>query len=102
MPELDSTTRIEALLARMTLEEKIGQMTLVSAGQAVTGPGRLVDYMRAIRAGGVGTVTARRLQSRPLAAGSTAGKTATGGAGQERGRRGTAPSDRRRKCRTRE
>jgi beta-glucosidase len=57
MPELDSTTRIEALLVLMTLGEKIGQMTLVSAGQAVTGPGGPVDYMRAIRAGGVGTVS---------------------------------------------
>jgi beta-glucosidase len=57
MPELDSTIRIEALLGRMTLEEKIGQMTLVSAGQAVTGPGGPVDYMQAIRTGGVGTVS---------------------------------------------
>jgi beta-glucosidase len=49
--------RIEALLARMTLQEKIGQMTLVSAGQAVTGPSGPVDYMQAIRTGGVGTVS---------------------------------------------
>ena len=48
---------IEALLGRMTLDEKIGQMTLVSAGQAVTGPGGPVDYMRAIRGGSVGTVS---------------------------------------------
>ena len=41
----------------MTLEEKIGQMTLVSAGQAVTGPGGPVDYLQAIRAGAVGTVS---------------------------------------------
>jgi beta-glucosidase len=53
----DPSTRIEPLLARMTLEEKIGQMTLVSAGQAVTGPGGPVDYMQAIRAGRVGTVS---------------------------------------------
>jgi beta-glucosidase len=57
MPEPDSTTRIEALLEAMTLEEKIGQMTLVSSGQAVTGPGGPVDYLQAIRAGGVGTVS---------------------------------------------
>ena len=51
MPAPDPTTRIEALLAAMTLEEKIGQMTLVSAGQAVTGPGGPVDYLQAVRAG---------------------------------------------------
>ena len=57
MPAPDPTTRIEALLAAMTLEEKIGQMTLVSAGQAVTGPGGPVDYLQAVRAGQVGTVS---------------------------------------------
>jgi beta-glucosidase len=51
------STRIEALLTRMTLQEKIGQMTLVSAGQAVTGPGGPVDYLQAVRAGQVGTVS---------------------------------------------
>jgi beta-glucosidase len=57
MPAPDPTTRIEALLTSMTLEEKIGQMTLVSAGQAVTGPGGPVDYLQAVRAGQVGTVS---------------------------------------------
>jgi beta-glucosidase len=57
MAEADPSTEIEALLGRMTLEEKIGQMTLVSAGQAVTGPGGPVDYLQAIRTGGVGTVS---------------------------------------------
>jgi hypothetical protein len=38
MPGGDPSTGIEALLGRMTLEEKVGQMTLASAGQAVTGP----------------------------------------------------------------
>ena len=57
MPAPDPMSRIEALLGSMTLEEKIGQMTLVSAGQAVTGPGGPVDYLQAIRAGGVGTVS---------------------------------------------
>jgi beta-glucosidase len=57
MPTPDPTTRIEALLASMTLEEKIGQMTLVSAGQAVTGPGGPVDYLQAVRTGRVGTVS---------------------------------------------
>ncbi len=57
MPGGDPPSETEALLARMTLEEKIGQMTLVSAGQTVTGPGGPVDYLRAIRDGRVGTVS---------------------------------------------
>ncbi len=48
--------RIEGLLAELSLEEKIGQMTLVSAGQAVTGPEGPVDYLDAIRVGRVGAV----------------------------------------------
>ena len=39
MPNPDSNARIETLLAAMTLGEKIGPMTLVSAGVAVSGPG---------------------------------------------------------------
>ena len=57
MPAPDPATRIETLLASMTLEEKIGQMTLVSAGQAVTGPGGAVDHLQAVRTGRVGTVS---------------------------------------------
>jgi beta-glucosidase len=56
MPNSDSGARIEALLAAMTLEEKIGQMTLVSAGSAISGPGGTVDYLDAIRAGAVGAI----------------------------------------------
>ncbi len=48
--------RIETLLAELSLEEKLGQMTLVSAGQAVTGPEGALDYLAAIRAGRVGAV----------------------------------------------
>ncbi len=48
--------RIEDLLAELTLEEKLGQMTLVSAGQAVTGPEGPLDHLAAIRAGRVGAV----------------------------------------------
>ena len=55
MAEKSSTRQIEGLLGAMTLEEKIGQMTLVSAGQAVTGPGGPVDYLEAVRTGRVGT-----------------------------------------------
>ena len=56
MPNRQGGPQIEALLAAMTLDEKIGQMTLVSAGAAVTGPGGTVDYLDAIRAGAVGAV----------------------------------------------
>ena len=41
----------------MTLEEKIGQMTLVSAGWAVTGPQVSGDYMAAVRAGRIGAIS---------------------------------------------
>ena len=37
--------RIETLLAELSLEEKLGQMTLVSAGQAVTGPEGPLDHL---------------------------------------------------------
>ncbi|MFO1046909.1 MAG: glycoside hydrolase family 3 N-terminal domain-containing protein [Geminicoccaceae bacterium] len=56
MPEHESGERIEALLAAMTLEEKIGQMTLVSAGAAVTGPGGTIDHVEAVRAGRAGAI----------------------------------------------
>ena len=51
------STRLQSLIDKMTLEEKLGQMILVSSGLAVTGPGGPVDYLEAIRAGGVGTVS---------------------------------------------
>ncbi|MGH6898759.1 MAG: glycoside hydrolase family 3 N-terminal domain-containing protein [Geminicoccaceae bacterium] len=57
MPEPDLTTRVETLLEAMTLEEKIGQMTLVSAGWAVTGPQVSGDYMTELRAGRIGTIS---------------------------------------------
>ncbi len=56
MTQAPSATRIEGLLAELSLEEKIGQMTLVSAGQAVTGPEGPVDYLDAIRAAQVGAI----------------------------------------------
>ena len=56
MPNPDSNARIEALLAAMTLGEKIGQMTLVSAGSAVTGPGGPVGHLLAVRSGAVGAI----------------------------------------------
>jgi beta-glucosidase len=57
VPGPQASTRIEALLEAMTFEEEIGQMTLVSAGWAVTGPQVSGDYMAALRAGGVGAIS---------------------------------------------
>jgi beta-glucosidase len=47
---------VDSLMARMTLEEKIGQLNLVTAGEAVTGPilgGANTEDLRAGRIGGV-------------------------------------------------
>jgi beta-glucosidase len=57
MPGPEASTRIETLLEAMTLEEKIGQLTLASAGWAVTGPQVSGDYMAALRAGRVGAIS---------------------------------------------
>ena len=38
-PERDNSQKIEALLKRMTLEEKVGQMTQLAIGMIVNGPG---------------------------------------------------------------
>ena len=48
---------IDSLIEQMTLEEKIGQMTLVSAGWVVTGPKVSGDYMTQIRAGRIGAIS---------------------------------------------
>ena len=45
---------VDALLAEMTLEEKIGQLNLVTAGQAVTGPAGSGDMTENLRAGRIG------------------------------------------------
>ncbi|HZD52908.1 MAG TPA: glycoside hydrolase family 3 N-terminal domain-containing protein, partial [Woeseiaceae bacterium] len=47
---------IDALLRRMTLEEKIGQMTAFSSGWSTTGPTMREGYRKDIRAGRVGAV----------------------------------------------
>jgi beta-glucosidase len=57
MPGPEASTHIETLLEAMTLEEKIGQLTLVSAGWAVTGPQVSGDYMAALRAGRIGAIS---------------------------------------------
>lgn len=48
--------RIETLLAAMTLDEKIGQLTMMSADHAVTGPVVDGDVAGAIRAGRTGSL----------------------------------------------
>ena len=48
--------RIDTLLALMTIEEKIGQLNMVPAGQTVTGPGELRDVHEGIRAGRIGAL----------------------------------------------
>ncbi|MFZ1992109.1 MAG: glycoside hydrolase family 3 N-terminal domain-containing protein [Alphaproteobacteria bacterium] len=49
-------TRIDSLLTAMTLEEKIGQLTMIAANAATTGPTSQHDLPAAIRAGRVGSV----------------------------------------------
>ena len=57
MPRPETDNRLERLLEAMTLEEKIGQMTLVSAGWVITGPKVSGDYMAAIKAGRIGAIS---------------------------------------------
>ena len=56
VPEATMRT-IASLIEQMTLEEKIGQMTLVSAGWVVTGPKVSGDYMAQLRAGRIGAIS---------------------------------------------
>ncbi len=56
IPQL--TARLKELMATMTLEEKIGQMTLITAHVAITGPKVPGDYMVALRNGKVGAINA--------------------------------------------
>jgi beta-glucosidase len=48
--------RIDTLLQKMTLEEKIGQLNMVAASRVVTGPGELHDLHEGIRTGRVGNL----------------------------------------------
>jgi beta-glucosidase len=54
----------EALLAAMTLEEKVGQLTMLTAGLTVTGPGGVRDHLAGIRAGRVGSLLNLRRRAR--------------------------------------
>ena len=49
-------TRIDTLLAAMTLEEKIGQLSMAAAGRAVTGPVLASGVIEGIRAGRIGSL----------------------------------------------
>jgi beta-glucosidase len=53
----DHIARIDALLAAMTLDEKLGQMTMLTAEIVGTGPRVSADYMSAIRAGRLGNLS---------------------------------------------
>lgn len=49
-------SRIEQLMSAMTLEEKLGQLTMTAAGYAVTGPTIAGDSTEAIKAGRIGNI----------------------------------------------
>ncbi|MCW5774000.1 MAG: glycoside hydrolase family 3 C-terminal domain-containing protein, partial [Rhodospirillaceae bacterium] len=48
--------RIERLLGAMTLDEKLGQLNMLTADLAVTGPGMPADYMAELKAGRLGSM----------------------------------------------
>lgn len=52
------TDRVKGLIEAMTLDEKLGQMTLITAQIANTGPRVPGDYMAALRSGRVGAINA--------------------------------------------
>jgi beta-glucosidase len=56
MTRQDHATRIEKLLGAMTLEEKIGQLNMLTADLAVTGPGMPADYMAELKKGRLGSM----------------------------------------------
>src|ERR1700683_463883 len=53
---MDHMNRIGALIADMTLAEKLGQLTMTAAGYTVTGPVIAGDSTDAIRAGTIGSL----------------------------------------------
>jgi beta-glucosidase len=48
--------RVESLIGRMTLPEKLGQLTMTACGQAVTGPTIAGDSTAAIKSGAIGNL----------------------------------------------
>jgi beta-glucosidase len=53
----DLLARIDALLEAMTLDEKLGQLTMLTAEVVATGPRVSADYITAIRAGRLGNLS---------------------------------------------
>lgn len=49
-------TKVDSLLSKMTLEEKVGQMTLFTSDLTTTGPTMRDDYQKLIKAGKVGAI----------------------------------------------
>jgi beta-glucosidase len=49
-------SRVESLIGRMTLTEKLGQLTMTACGQAVTGPTIAGDSTEAIKSGAIGNL----------------------------------------------
>lgn len=49
-------TDIDALIAEMTLQEKLGQLTMDTAGETVTGPGTVEDSGERVRSGRAGSL----------------------------------------------
>src|SRR5277367_1862124 len=49
-------SRVESLISRMTLAEKLGQLTMTAAGLAVTGPMIAGDSADAIKNGTIGNL----------------------------------------------
>lgn len=56
LPEAKPMTKVDALLSQMTLQEKIGQLSLLTSGWDVTGPTLRDDYRDQIKAGRVGNL----------------------------------------------
>ncbi len=50
------TERVAQLMRAMSVEEKIGQLNMLSAGLVVTGPGDPANYMEALKAGRLGSL----------------------------------------------
>jgi len=49
-------SRVESLMSRMTLTEKLGQLTMTACGQAVTGPTIAGDSTAAVKSGAIGNL----------------------------------------------
>jgi beta-glucosidase len=49
-------SRVDSLIAQMTLTEKLGQLTMTACGQAVTGPTIAGDSTEAIKSGAIGNL----------------------------------------------